>query len=58
MTTTTTREHRSSRRLGAVRFTCSPTTPTAPRRPSRWPLLALETIILAIVAMIAHGTIV
>jgi hypothetical protein len=50
-----TREHRSSRRLGAVHFTCARPTATAPRRPNRWPLLILETAVIAIVAMIAHN---
>lgn len=53
----TIREHRASRRLGAVRFTCATATATAtaPRRASRWPLLTMETVIIAIVAMLAHG---
>ena len=51
----TNSEHRASRRLGAVRFTCARPTPTPPRRPSRWPLLILETVVIAIVALAAHG---
>jgi len=52
----TAREHRASRRLGAVHFTCYTPAPTPPpRRASRWPLLFLETAVIAIVAMIAHS---
>lgn len=54
----TAREHRASRRLGAVHFICYTPAPTPPpRRASRWPLLALETAVIAIVAMIAHSII-
>lgn len=49
------REHRASRRLGAVHFVCAPSAPTPPRRVSRWPLRILEVVIVAIAAMAIHA---